>query len=209
MKSKLLILSLSFLVTQGLFAQQEFNSSVLIPFPPIGSVEDKEDIDQLLFFQKTRTADQCEAAQTEANANLESFFGEGHKLLSANELANVKKKIKWLTVKTGAKIFYYKTQFARLRPYITHPEIKPCIELESSKAYPSGHAALARVYARILSVMYPERSLLFLKRSNEVALNRVIGGVHHPSDVAAGIILGDAIADDYLNDGDFRYMLAI
>jgi acid phosphatase (class A) len=115
----------------------------------------------------------------------------------------MQKKLKWITVKTGAVVYLNKSNFNRNRPYINHSEIKPCIQLEGSKAYPSGHTTIARVYARIMGAIYPERAVLFLKRSDEVAQNRVIGGVHHPSDIVAGKILGDAIAEDYLETDDF------
>jgi acid phosphatase (class A) len=184
------------------------SSNVVGPYPAIGSVEEKADIDQLLYYQKIRTPEQCAAAEAEANhSSLETFFGGKYGLLTAAEMKKVNKKLKWLTVKTGAKILYYKTKYARIRPYITHPEVKPCIEPEKSKSYPSGHTTLSRVYARILSVIYPERSALFMKRADEVALNRIIGGVHHPSDIAAGKRLGDAIAEDYLESGDKFYEL--
>ena len=55
--------------------------------------------------------------------------------------------------------------------------------------------------------MFPERAALLLKLGDQAALNRVIGGVHHPSDIAAGKKLGDAIANDYLETGDNQYQL--
>lgn len=177
---------------------------VIGPFPAPGSTEEINDFTTLLEYQNTRTAEQCAIAQNESDASLKVFFG---KLLSASELDRAQSKLKWLTVKTGAKILIQKQKYRRPRPYESHPEIKPCIDLEGSKAYPSGHTTLARVYARVLSVMHPERSELFMRRSDEASLNRVIGGVHHPSDVVAGKILGDAIADDYLGVGDNFYNL--
>lgn len=180
---------------------------VLGDFPALGSPAEKQDIAQILSFQKTRTTQQCAEAELESNASMEAFFGGLKGPLSHDEVSKVQKKLKWLTAKAGIEILAYKTKFNRPRPYITHPEIKPCIDLESSKAYPSGHATIARVYARVLAVIFPERSALFLKRADEIALHRVLGGVHHPSDVAAGKLLGDALADDYLSDNDFRYTL--
>lgn len=182
---------------------------ILGPFPPVGSFEEMKDIDQLLIFQNSRTEEQCRLAQAEANnASLESFFGGNHGLLSHAEIKIVNKKLIGLKLKTGIKILYYKTKFSRKRPYLVHSEIKPCIDLEKSKSYPSGHTTLARVYARVLSVIFPERGNLFFKRSEEVGMNRIIGGVHHPSDIVAGTILGDSIADDYLDEGDSFYQLS-
>jgi acid phosphatase (class A) len=185
-----------------------FDLSALEAYPKLGSAAGILDVTQLLYLQKTRTPAECAAAQEEANgAGLMLFFGGKHGLLSAGEIKKVEKELKWLTAQTGAKILYYKTKFKRPRPYISHSQIKPCIELENSKSYPSGHTTLARVYGRILAVIYPERALQFMKRADEAALNRMIGGVHYPSDVAAGKELGDSIADDYLQDGDHFYRL--
>lgn len=200
---------LSFFITLSFIPVAIADSDdVLGAFPVVGSLEEKEDIDQLLFYQKNRTSKQCEAAQAEANnAGLESFFGGKHGLLNLSEILIINKKLRKLKLKTGVKILYYKTKFSRKRPYVVHQEIKPCIDLEKSKSYPSGHTTLARMYARVLSVIFPERAFLFLKRAEEVGLNRVIGGVHHPSDIVAGMKLGDSIADDFLEEGDSYYQL--
>ena len=39
----------------------------------------------------------------------------------------------------------------------------------------------------------------FLKRAEEVGLDRVIGGVHHPSDVEAGKKLGKFLGQQMIN----------
>ncbi len=191
-------LIISFIAIVSITAHAE---NVLGPFPAIGSAEEIQDLTVLKDYQDKRTVAQCKQAETEVKATLESFYGT---LLSPSELGHVKKHLNVLTLKTGAEILYYKKIFGRPRPYITHPEIKPCIDLENSQAYPSGHATLARVYARVLSEVFPERKLQFMKHADEIALNRVIGGVHHPSDIEAGKTLGDALADDYLADHDVR-----
>ena len=162
-----------------------------------------------MIYQKTRTLQQCAAAQIEANANLTTLFGQKDGPLSPLEIKRLNSKLTWITIQSGAEIFFHKIKFGRPRPYITHSEIKPCIDLENTKSYPSGHAAISRMYARILSVIYPERALLFLKRADQSAINRLIGGVHYPSDVAAGKVLGDAMADVYLADNDIFYNLSI
>ncbi len=172
------------------------------PFPTFGSAEEINDYNTLMGYQATRTKAQCDQAALESDAGMEVFFG---KLLTPAELGRAKSKLKFLTLKAGIIILAQKKKYNRPRPYLSHKDIKPCIELEGSTAYPSGHTTLGRVYGRVLSAMYPERSDKFMKRADEVALNRVIGGVHHPSDIEAGKKLGDAIADDYLDLGDKFY----
>jgi acid phosphatase (class A) len=209
MKSIILGFFLCLILSANTFATtRDFALAKLETYPKLGSAEGILDVAQLLYLQKTRTKAECASAQKEANGSgLKLFFGGKHGLLSPIELQKVEKELKWLTTKTRVKILYYKTKFNRPRPYTSHSQIKPCIELENSKSYPSGHTTLARLYGRILSVIYPERSLLFMKRADEASQNRMIGGVHYPSDVAAGKKLGDLLAEDYLEDGDRFYRL--
>lgn len=177
------------------------------PFPAIGSVEEQEDFRQILLLQHSRTVEECSEAEKEANASLRVFFAGAKGPLTVQEAEAATKKLRLLTAKVGTKIFLLKTKYGRLRPYLKNSNVRPCIDLESSKSYPSGHATIARVYAKVLSVAYPERALLLMKRADEVARNRVLGGVHHPSDIEAGKKLGDLLASDYLDNGDNFFLV--
>jgi acid phosphatase (class A) len=201
MKLISLLLVLCFFNTA--YAQYDFLDSgdAIGPYPANGSVEAKEEIEEMLYLQEHRSQADCDAAELQASANLETLFGGS---LTNAEIAKVKKKLKLVTIKTGIEIYFVKREFKRPRPYVAHSEIKPCIELENSKSYPSGHSTLARVYARLLAVIYPERAEVFRAQGDQAALNRVIGGVHHPSDIIAGKKLGDILADEYLADAKFK-----
>jgi acid phosphatase (class A) len=193
------------------FAQSDFldNGSVIGPYPVSGSVEAKDEIEEMLYLQEHRSQEECDAAEFQATANLETLFGGKDGSLTDSEIKKVKKKLRLVTIKSGVEIYFTKREFKRPRPYLTHSEIKPCIELEKSTSYPSGHSAIARVYARLLSVIYPERAEDFQQQGDQAALNRVIGGVHHPSDTIAGKKLGDILADSYLSNSKFKKELEI
>ena len=104
-----ILLALSF--SQSVFASKNFvDADDLGPYPTVGSIEEKQDIDQLLSYQKTRTAEQCAAAELQANASMEVFFGGKNGVLTDSEISKVKSKLKWLTAKTGIKIFVDKTK---------------------------------------------------------------------------------------------------
>lgn len=202
-KMKLVSLVIFLSLFNTAYAQNDFldNGDAIGPYPAIGSVEAKEEIEEMLYFQEHRTQADCDAAELQASANLETLFGGS---LSDAEMKKVKKKLRLVTIKSGVEIYFTKREFKRPRPYLSHPEIKPCIELEKSTSYPSGHTTLARVYARLLAVIYPERAEVFRELGDQAALNRVIGGVHHPSDIIAGKKLGDILADDYLSNAKFK-----
>ena len=55
-----------------------------------------------------------------------------------------------------------------------------------------------------LSDFVPVRRAAFLARADEIAQDRVIGGVHHPTDVAAGKVLADEIHGELLKSPAFR-----
>jgi acid phosphatase (class A) len=76
-----------------------------------------------------------------------------------------------------------------------------------SFSYPSGHATRGTLLARILAELAPERREALLRVGHQIGYDRVVGGVHYPSDVLAGDRLGDAVADALLADPDFRRQL--
>lgn len=84
-----------------------------------------------------------------------------------------------------------KNRYARLRPFKGHAEVQPCIKKSKGYSYPGGHATYSRIFVDVLGDITPERKAEFLKRADEVASDRVVGGVHYPTDIAAGKVFGD------------------
>lgn len=79
-----------------------------------------------------------------------------------------------------------KEHFNRQRPFVLDPEIKPIIKQPANASYPGGHATTGYVYATILVMMLPEKAQAIFDRAAEYGNNRVIAGVHFPTDVEAG-----------------------
>jgi membrane-associated phospholipid phosphatase len=69
------------------------------------------------------------------------------------------------------------------------PALAPTI---SGRSYPSAHASTSFAGARVLSEALPRPPLYAL--AGAMALARPYLGVHYPSDVVAGALLGDAMA---------------
>jgi acid phosphatase (class A) len=102
-----------------------------------------------------------------------------------------------------------KERFSRLRPYKAYPdEAKPCIKKSKSFSYPSGHSSAARVTAAVLSDLVPERRAEFYAKADEIAQDRVVGGVHYPGDIAAGKAFGDLFHTELLKSEAYQKDLA-
>ncbi len=80
----------------------------------------------------------------------------------------------------------------RPRPYVTYPnEIIP-YSTETSLSFPSGHTSLAFATATSLSLKYPKWYVIVPTYvwACSVGYSRMNLGMHYPSDVLAGAVLG-------------------
>lgn len=173
------------------------------PYPELDTPASDRDFEILMKYQETRTEADCKAAESEEKGTLKNLFGGPRGPLTNKEVKRFSILMKRGMIASAVDHTIAKMIYKRPRPFMTHGEIKPCIKIPKSTAYPSGHSTIARVYARILSTMYPERAAAFMARADEIAMHRVLGGVHHPSDTTAGKRLGDAIARHLLDTDAF------
>lgn len=104
-----------------------------------------------------------------------------------------------------------KNYFKAPRPYHIAPARFPhSIEHENPThySYPSGHSTRGTLFAALLAELFPEKRAALVEKGRETGWLRVIGGVHYPSDVFAGRVLGQALAREFLRSEKFQADLA-
>ena len=92
----------------------------------------------------------------------------------------------------------------RPRPPFVDSTIEPCEKAKNTGAYPSGHSTSGHLLAIVLAKMVPEKRDTIFKRVEEYAHNRIVCGVHYPSDVEAGRISGAVIAALLMQNASFQ-----
>ncbi len=87
-----------------------------------------------------------------------------------------------------------KDAFGRPRPFVLEPRLQPVIVTPPNGAYPSGHTVWGQTVGLVLADMVPERRAQLMARAAEYAQNRVVAGVHYPSDIEGGKMAATAFA---------------
>lgn len=87
-----------------------------------------------------------------------------------------------------------KLVFMRVRPCRALEGVRLLVDCPSSFSLPSGHATVAFAAMVFLSARHPRLWPLFLAFAALIAYSRPYVGVHYPSDIAAGALLGTLIA---------------
>lgn len=78
----------------------------------------------------------------------------------------------------------------RPRPYLVISELICLVPPETSTSFPSGHSASSFVCAYVLCRLYGKKGAWAFLPATLIALSRIYVGVHYPSDVVCGIVLG-------------------
>jgi undecaprenyl-diphosphatase len=89
---------------------------------------------------------------------------------------------------------YLKSRLVRERPYIALAGITPGVRALDRYSFPSGHTLHAVSFTTVAVTSFPELAWLLVPFAALVAASRVVLGLHYPSDVAAGAVIGAALA---------------
>ncbi|MDD2804065.1 MAG: phosphatase PAP2 family protein [Elusimicrobiales bacterium] len=169
---------------------EPYKSLRFAPPPAPGSLEQQADIAGVLAWQNKRTEEDCARARRTADEDYDAFWG-GRSPFPEPPPAELKEFFVRLAGDLEASLGKMKKRYLRPRPFMAYSEAQPCIKKPKSFSYPSGHTVFSRVYALVLADIVPDRKAEFFAKADEIAQDRVIGGVHYPADIAAGKAFGD------------------
>jgi len=96
---------------------------------------------------------------------------------------------------TGLLIYKaLKAVLVRERPFISHPDIDCLTAPLDRYSFPSGHTLHAVFFAVVASAWFPVLGPALFVFAALVALSRPVLGLHYPTDVAVGALIGWALA---------------
>ena len=208
----ILFSSLSFAFSAIANWESKKPESYTVDHPPVaGSVEEQQEFKILHDWEDRRTPRDCKFAKDAAQPAFEIFWGrlfeeyaEERGLRSPftqKDIYSFKDLISRVMKKAEKVTGFYKDKYRRLRPYDGDPTLKPCAQKPGGrKSYPSSHASKAMASACVLAEMYPQDADLILDFGKYMGELRVIGGVHHPSDVATGQSIGFQVCEGAIGE---------
>jgi membrane-associated phospholipid phosphatase len=91
-----------------------------------------------------------------------------------------------------------KAFYNRARPTEMDPALLTVLPTPRSPSYPSEHAATAGAAATVLAYFFPDQASSFQSMAEEAARSRVLAGLQFPSDTAAGLALGQRVAEQVI-----------
>jgi hypothetical protein len=179
------------------------------PYPQPGTLEAREDLAVMLWLQRARTTVDVGRARSEGTPSLGCFahdlkpgLGAGGTqvgpVLNLHDYPMTAALLAQARADIAPVIQSLQNLFARPRPYLAFPAVAPALPLPSTPSYPSSHAAVGALYAQILAQFVPMNREAILQRGALLGDDRVMGGVHYPSDVTAGQKLGKVFATSWI-----------
>lgn len=179
-------------------------AQLLPPPPAAGSARAQEDLDAVLRAQAERTPATVAAAQADAVVSVFRFADVLGTAFNGERLPMTMALFKAVGQDSTRIGFGAKQHWQRPRPYRASKLVTPVLDVSTDGSYPSGHAMYGCLAAVLLGVMVPEQRPALLERGQAYAQNRVVGGVHYPTDIEAGCTAGKIVAAVLLTTPAFQ-----
>ena len=183
--------------------------ALISPPPAPDSITTRAEFETLALLQASRTPEQAARCQQIEDEDLYLFGSEvvGPWFTAANlpKVAALFALVRddFITINRTSKAMW-----PRRRPSFLDARLQPCVKFSDTGAYPSGHGIQSSLWAALLGELMPEHAGAFQQRAAETRRFKTLSGVHYPSDIVAGQILGEAVAREMLKSPRLQAKLA-
>jgi len=183
--------------------------ALLTPPPAADSLVTRAELDVVLQFQDLRTPALAQRAREIENETLFSFasdvVGPWFKAERLPRTAALFAAVRedFIPINRASKALW-----PRKRPPYADDRVKPCVEYSDSGSYPSGHGIQSALWAVLLGELLPDHAAGFQARALETRRMKLFTGVHYPSDLEAGRLVGEALARAMLQSPALQAALA-
>jgi acid phosphatase (class A) len=96
-----------------------------------------------------------------------------------------------------------KNIWKRPRPFMIDPGLATG-KLEKTFSYPSGHSTESMVLALVLADLFPEKRDAIVAEARAIGWHRIEIARHYPTDIYAGRVLAQAIAEQMKQSPDYQ-----
>ena len=177
----------------------------IIPPPPAhGSPAEQADLDGVLAMQDHPTRQELEHAEKTVTFSVFSFSEVLGPTFTAGSYPETARFFNRLEATANDPKSFLKDKYRRARPYNSFPGlVKELVTEERGYSYPSGHSTRAWLFALVLGDLDPRHRNALLASAMQVCNDRVIGGMHYPSDMMASRVLAEEIHRLLLKNPDF------
>ena len=197
---------------QTRYLKADWKKNFVLPAPPANSsVRTKAELNYLKQLIPKRPSQQKEIEAEILVAQFRWGKFTYKELTEGKRFKNTSTLLRAAHRDMGIVCFVFKHRFNRVRPSTlsakTGEIIDTVVAIPGHPAYPSGHSTGAFTIAYILQELDPKNAEMYRKDAMRIAQNREVGGLHYPSDTAAGRLLARQIADSLLANFRFQQLL--
>ena len=195
--------------TTHYLAPEALDFKALLPAPPApDSPATRAELDAVLALQAARTPAQAARCRQIEGEDIFLFGSEvlGEWFTAAN-LPQTAKFFAAVREDFGPVNRAAKALWPRRRPPFADARVTPCVEFADTGAYPSGHGIQSALWAGLLAEIIPDQAAGFQQRAEETLRYKLLSGVHYTSDLAAGRVVGEAMARELLKNPAVRKII--
>ena len=173
--------------------------------PAFGSAAFNADLNEVVQFSQTRTADQLALARSwDYAAGTTTPVGFWNKTavdyvaakgLDDVEAARVLGLMHAAVFDAQIACWDAKYQYWLIRPYQASNQVALALGAPNHPAFPSGHSCVSASAARVLTEFFPDKSSELNKLVTDAGMSRIYAGIHYRFDVTVGRQLGTQVAE--------------